>query len=85
MIGSIHIQLAPSPSSHDPSRPHEPNLHSNHYVSVDKVVKRVDAVLRKTISGLADLTIQVRWFTFTAFARTGLNLSLCRRSKEQMG
>jgi zinc transporter 5/7 len=55
LVGSIHIQLTPSPSSHDPSRPHAPN----HYHNVDRVVARVDAALRKSIPGLGTLDIQV--------------------------
>lgn len=58
MVGSICIQLAPSPSSHDPSRP-EASLHSQHYASIDKVTARVRRVLRSSIAGLSELTIQV--------------------------
>lgn len=55
LVGSIHVQLAPSPSSHDPNRPHTPN----HYHNVERVKARVDAVLRKSIHGLTELDIQV--------------------------
>ena len=44
LIGSIHIQLAPSDSHSD---------------SLEQVVERVDALLRKNIPGLEELTIQV--------------------------
>lgn len=62
IVGSIHIQLAPSPSSHDPSRPHEHDHrpdHHQHYAKVDRVVARVESVLRKAIDGLGELTVQV--------------------------
>jgi len=57
LVGSIHIQLAPSASSYDPTGPH-----SNHritYTRLDRVVERVDNLLRKKISGLEELAIQV--------------------------
>ncbi|GAA5858967.1 hypothetical protein JCM1840_006638 [Sporobolomyces johnsonii] len=54
VVGSICIQLAPSPSSsHDSHRPPE------HYANVEKVTARVRKVLRSNIGGLDDLTIQV--------------------------
>jgi zinc transporter 5/7 len=58
MVGSISIQLAPSPSSHDPSRP-ESSLRSHHYANVEKVTARARRVLRNTIGGLSELIIQV--------------------------
>lgn len=58
MIGSISIQLAPSPSSHDPTRP-EASLQVHHYANVDRVTARVRKVLKGGISGLEELTIQV--------------------------
>ena len=57
LIGSIHIQLAPSPSSYDPAE-----LHSSRrttFSKVDRVIERVDTLLRQKISGLEELTIQV--------------------------
>ncbi|KZT70728.1 cation efflux protein [Daedalea quercina L-15889] len=57
IIGSIHIQLAPSPSSHDPTGPH--SAHRTTFANVDRVVERVDKLLRSRISGLEELTIQV--------------------------
>ena len=61
IIGSIHIQLAPSPS-HDPK--YQPQgaaaAHTHkHYANAEKVVKRVESVLKGAISGLTDLSIQV--------------------------
>ncbi|KAJ7257892.1 cation efflux family-domain-containing protein [Mycena haematopus] len=57
LIGSIHIQLAPSASSFDPGGPHS-NQRRTH-TKLDRVVERVDALLRRRISGLEELTIQV--------------------------
>ena len=57
MIGSIHLQLAPSASSHDPHGPHSTRRRT--YVNVDRVVERVDQLLRSRIQGLDELTIQV--------------------------
>ncbi|KAJ7695129.1 cation efflux family-domain-containing protein [Mycena rosella] len=57
LIGSIHIQLAPSASSFDPSGPHSNQRRT--YAKLDRVVERVDALLRRQISGLEELTIQV--------------------------
>ncbi|GAA5950931.1 hypothetical protein JCM21900_000376 [Sporobolomyces salmonicolor] len=54
VVGSICIQLAPSPSSScNSDRPPE------HYANVEKVTARVQKVLRRHIGGLHDLTIQV--------------------------
>ncbi|KAH9933332.1 cation efflux family-domain-containing protein [Fomitopsis serialis] len=57
IIGSIHIQLAPSASSHDPAGPH--STRRTTFTNVDRVVERVDKLLRSRISGLEELTIQV--------------------------
>lgn len=57
LIGSIHIQLAPSPSSYDPSGPHSSQRTT--FSKVDRVIERVDTLLRQKISGLEELTIQV--------------------------
>ncbi|KAF7973647.1 hypothetical protein HWV62_14728 [Athelia sp. TMB] len=57
LIGSIHIQLSPSASSSDPTGPHSTTRVT--YTNVDRVVERVDALLRSKISGLEELTIQV--------------------------
>jgi len=57
VIGSIHIQLAPSLSSHDPTIQHS-RRHPT-YANVDRVVERVDKLLRSRIPGLEELTIQV--------------------------
>ncbi|KAH9840123.1 cation efflux protein [Rhodofomes roseus] len=57
IIGSIHIQLAPSAASHDPAGPH--STRRTTFANVDRVVERVDKLLRSRISGLEELTIQV--------------------------
>ncbi|KAG6888566.1 hypothetical protein C0995_007355 [Termitomyces sp. Mi166 len=57
IIGSIHIQLAPSASSFDPGGPHS-NQRTT-YTRLDRVIERVDALLRQKIPGLEELTIQV--------------------------
>lgn len=57
MIGSIHLQLAPSASSHDPHGPHSTTKRG--YANMDRVVERVDYILRSQIKGLEELTIQV--------------------------
>jgi zinc transporter 5/7 len=57
LIGSIHIQLAPSSASFGLTESHfgqEPV-----YASLDRVVERVDTLLRQNIPGLEELTIQV--------------------------
>ncbi|KAG6810865.1 hypothetical protein H0H92_010021 [Tricholoma furcatifolium] len=57
IIGSIHIQLAPSAASLDPGGPHS-NQRTT-YTKLDRVTERVDALLRQKIPGLEELTIQV--------------------------
>ncbi|KDR67946.1 hypothetical protein GALMADRAFT_1055609 [Galerina marginata CBS 339.88] len=57
LIGSIHIQLAPSASSHDPHGPH--STRKTTYTNAERVVERVDTLLREKISGLQELTIQI--------------------------
>ena len=57
VIGSIHIRLQPSPSSYDVSGPHSSNR--TVYTNVERVVERVDTLMRRKISGLEELTIQV--------------------------
>ncbi|KAF7289536.1 J domain-containing protein [Mycena chlorophos] len=57
MIGSIHIQLAASAASFDPAGPHSNKRKT--FVQLDRVVDRVDGLLRGRISGLEELTIQV--------------------------
>lgn len=59
MVGSIHIQLSPSPSSHDPSHTGAQTPANNHYHNIDRVVARVDMTLRRAIKGLTELSIQV--------------------------
>lgn len=56
MVGSIHIQLATSASSVDPGGPHAAKKTA--YARLDRVVERVDSLLRQRISGLEELTIQ---------------------------
>ena len=57
MIGSIHLQLAPSASSYDPHGPHSTTKRA--YANMDRVVERVDYILRSRVQGLDELTIQV--------------------------
>lgn len=57
LIGSIHIQVAPSAASIDPSGPH--STQRTTYTRIDRVIERVDALLRQKIRGLEELTIQV--------------------------
>ena len=57
MIGSIHLQLAPSASSYDPHGPHSTTKSA--YANMDRVVEKVDHILRSRIQGLEELTIQV--------------------------
>ncbi len=58
LVGSIHIQLAVSASAHDVGGPHG-NRGPTVYTRADRVVERVDTLLRKKISGLEELTIQI--------------------------
>ncbi|KAE9393476.1 cation efflux protein [Gymnopus androsaceus JB14] len=57
LIGSIHIQLAPSAAAYDPHGPHSALKMT--YARLDRVVERVDGLLRNKITGLEELTIQV--------------------------
>lgn len=57
IIGTIHIQLAPSGVSLDPGGPHSSTRTT--FARLDRVVERVDKLLRSRISGLEELTIQV--------------------------
>jgi len=57
LIGSIHIQLAPSASSCDHTDPHSAKRRT--YRNLDHIVERVDTLLRSRMSGLEELTIQV--------------------------
>ena len=57
VIGSIHIQLAPSAASSDPTGPHS-SVRTT-YTKIDRVVEKVDTLLRERISGLEELTVQV--------------------------
>lgn len=62
LIGSIHIQLAPSRSSHDPTRFSSTSaIHKGPtiYTNAEKVVKRVEKVLKSRIRGLSEMVIQV--------------------------
>ncbi|EJF64178.1 cation efflux protein [Dichomitus squalens LYAD-421 SS1] len=56
-IGTIHIQLAHSASSLDPGGPHSSTRAT--VTRVDRVVERVDKLLRSRVPGLEELTIQV--------------------------
>ncbi|KAG9223774.1 hypothetical protein CCMSSC00406_0004885 [Pleurotus cornucopiae] len=57
LIGSIHIQLSPSAATYDPAGPHSSQRTT--YMNLDRVVERVDTLLKKRIRGLEELTIQV--------------------------
>ncbi|KAF5369230.1 hypothetical protein D9757_010038 [Collybiopsis confluens] len=57
LIGSIHVQLAPSAASVDPHGPH--STVKTTFTKLDRVVERVDRLLRQKIRGLEELTIQV--------------------------
>ncbi|WVQ77395.1 hypothetical protein IAR50_007080 [Cryptococcus sp. DSM 104548] len=72
IVGSIHIQLAPAPSSFDPGRHGTPPSHSHSqsshahgkngeviYSNADRVVARVEKVLKSRIKGLSELVVQV--------------------------
>lgn len=62
LVGSIHIQLAPSRSSFDPSKfSNSPAIHKGPaiYANADKVVSRVEKILRSKIPGLTEMIIQV--------------------------
>jgi len=62
-VGSIHIQLKPSASSADPGGPHS-SVRTT-YAALDRVVERVDQLLRNRIPGLVELAIQAE--------KTGVN------------
>ncbi|KAF4593256.1 putative zinc transporter msc2 [Pleurotus pulmonarius] len=62
LIGSIHIQLSPSAATYDPAGPHSSQRTT--YMNLDRVVERVDTLLKKRIRGLEELTIQVRESAF---------------------
>ena len=57
IIGTIHIQLAQSTSSLDPGGPHSST--GTTVTRADRVVERVDKLLRSRVLGLEELTIQV--------------------------
>ncbi|KAK4048858.1 putative zinc transporter msc2 [Microbotryomycetes sp. JL221] len=68
MVGSISIQLAPSKSSIDPTRPSSSTLSetrsnstitTGHYADIEKTKQRVRKALRSHIAGLDELVIQV--------------------------
>ena len=57
LIGSIHIQVEQAPASLDPTGPNGSSKPV--WASVERVVERVDTILRNRIKGLEELTIQV--------------------------
>ncbi|KAF8519674.1 cation efflux family-domain-containing protein [Gautieria morchelliformis] len=57
LVGSIHIQLQPAAASVDPTGPHTSKGMA--YTNVDRVLERVDTLLRSSIKGLEELTIQI--------------------------
>ena len=66
IIGSVHVKIAPSASSFDPGGPHS-TVHGR-YTQVDRVVERVDTLLRSRVTGLEELAIQVEAGGETSFA-----------------
>lgn len=61
LVGSIHIQLAASRSAVDPTRFSTPALNRGPaiYANADRVVARVEKVLKSKIKGLTELVVQV--------------------------
>jgi len=61
LIGSIHLQVATYSSSSSLLSTSDPHSRSRtiRRANIDRVVERVDALLRSRISGLVELTIQV--------------------------
>jgi len=57
IVGSIHVRLAQSASSYDPTGPHSVKFAA--YTNVDRVVERVERLLKNNIPGLDELSIQV--------------------------
>lgn len=57
VIGSIHVRVSPSASSFDSGGPH--SAVQGRYAKVERVVERVDTLLRSRIAGLEELSIQV--------------------------
>lgn len=57
VVGTIHVRLTPSASSYDPTGPH--SVKKTSYTNVDRVIDRVDRLLKSKIPGLDDLSIQV--------------------------
>ncbi|GAW09618.1 cation efflux protein [Lentinula edodes] len=57
LIGSIHIQLAPSAATFDPHGPH--SAVRTTYARLDRVIEKVDSMLRNRVEGLEELTIQI--------------------------
>ena len=55
LIGSIHIHV--QARSAEPNGPHSVLRPSR--ASIDRVIERVDSILRSKIAGLEELTIQV--------------------------
>ncbi|KAK8861656.1 hypothetical protein IAR55_002479 [Kwoniella newhampshirensis] len=65
LVGSIHIHLAISPSSVDPTRlstpypQYKPRSGDIIYANAEKVVGRVERLLKKRIRGLTELVVQI--------------------------
>jgi zinc transporter 5/7 len=65
LVGSVHIRLSPVKAFEDPSRPASESAWAFKkqggvtYADADKVVAKVENVLKSRIRGLRDLTIQV--------------------------
>lgn len=61
LSGSIHIQLAPSPSTIDSFKQPSNSERKDHtiYANAERVVARVEKVLKDRIRGLTELVVQV--------------------------
>ncbi|GAA97727.1 hypothetical protein E5Q_04406 [Mixia osmundae IAM 14324] len=59
IVGSIHVQLALSSSAFDPTKSSSGVPGTQHYANPERVIQRVERVLKRGISGLASLTVQV--------------------------
>jgi len=57
LIGTIHVQLSPNGASHDPGGPH--SVQKAGYADLERVVRRVENVLKGKLDGLEELSVQV--------------------------
>lgn len=61
IVGSIHIQLAPSKSTIDPTRFSTPHINrgATIYANSSKISNKVERILKSGIPGLTELIIQI--------------------------